>query len=87
MAVATEILRIVFRYRRLRQTSDGYAANPCPSCLAPHLEYVKRFVLAGQPVHFVLPAFPGERSPFGSAAQVEKGLGQVEKELEEIGVS
>jgi len=56
--IATEILRIVFRHRRLRQTTGGCAANPCPTCLAPHLESVKRFVLAGEPVHFVLPAFP-----------------------------
>jgi pyoverdine/dityrosine biosynthesis protein Dit1 len=56
--LATEILRIVFRHRRLRQTGGGCVADPCPTCLAPHLGRVKRFVLAGEPVHFVLPAFP-----------------------------
>jgi pyoverdine/dityrosine biosynthesis protein Dit1 len=58
--LATEILRIVFRHRRLRQADGGCVANPCPTCLAPHLERVKRFVLAGEPVHFVLPAFPAK---------------------------
>jgi pyoverdine/dityrosine biosynthesis protein Dit1 len=56
--LATEILRIIFRHRRLRHTGGGCVADPCPNCLAPHLERVKRFVLAGEPVHFVLPAFP-----------------------------
>jgi hypothetical protein len=45
--LATEILRIVFRHRRLRQTGGGCVADPCPTCLAPHLGRVKRFVLAG----------------------------------------
>jgi pyoverdine/dityrosine biosynthesis protein Dit1 len=58
--IATEILRIVFRHRRLRRTSGDCVATPCPSCLAPHLETVERFVLAGEPVHFVLPAFPAK---------------------------
>jgi pyoverdine/dityrosine biosynthesis protein Dit1 len=35
-------------------------ADPCPTCLAPHLERVRRFVAAGEPVHFVLPAFPAK---------------------------
>ncbi|MCW3044719.1 MAG: Pyoverdine/dityrosine biosynthesis protein [Actinobacteria bacterium] len=56
--LAAEILRIVFRHRRLRHTAGDCVADPCPTCLAPHLERVKRFVLAGEPVHFVLPAFP-----------------------------
>jgi pyoverdine/dityrosine biosynthesis protein Dit1 len=56
--LATEILRIVFRHRRLRHAGGGCVADPCPTCLAPHLERVKRFVLAGEPVRFVLPAFP-----------------------------
>jgi pyoverdine/dityrosine biosynthesis protein Dit1 len=56
--IATEILRIVFRHRRLRQTAGHCVTDPCPTCLAPHLECVKRFVLANEPVHFVLPAFP-----------------------------
>src|SRR5712691_2959318 len=57
-AVATQILRIIFCHRRLRQTTGDCWSTPCPSCLAPHLKSVKRFVLAGEPVHFVLPAFP-----------------------------
>jgi pyoverdine/dityrosine biosynthesis protein Dit1 len=56
--LATEILRIVFRHRRLRLTGGGCVTEPCPTCLAPHLERVRRFVLAGEAVHFVLPAFP-----------------------------
>ena len=56
--VGEEILRRVFRHRRLRDTMGLCAARPCAACLAPHLAQVVGFVRAGQPVHFILPAFP-----------------------------
>ncbi|MCT2582977.1 isocyanide synthase family protein [Actinophytocola gossypii] len=59
-AVAERILRIVFRRRRTADPVDPCAAEPCPDCFAPHLGTVGRYVAAGQPVHFVLPAFPAK---------------------------
>lgn len=58
--VAERILRIVFRRRRTADPTDPCAAEPCQDCFAPHLETVGRYVAAGQPVHFVIPAFPAK---------------------------
>lgn len=57
---AEAILRIVFRRRRTTQPSDPCSAEPCPECFAPHLDRVCRYVAAGEPVHFVIPAFPAK---------------------------
>lgn len=58
--VAERILRIVFRRRRTADPSDPCAVEPCQDCFAPHLETVGRYVAAGKPVHFVIPAFPAK---------------------------
>lgn len=80
-AVAREILRRVFRHRRLlpSETCRGAANDsPCDRCLEPHLPLVRRFVGAGLPVHFVLPAFPA-KSP-----NPEKVLGANADKAEEL---
>jgi L-tyrosine isonitrile synthase len=58
--IAERILRIVFRRRRTVDPADPCAAVPCRDCFAPHLGTVGRYVAAGQPVHFVIPAFPAK---------------------------
>ena len=58
--VTERILRIVFRRRRTADPADPCAAEPCQDCFAPHLETVGRYVAAGKPVHFVIPAFPAK---------------------------
>jgi pyoverdine/dityrosine biosynthesis protein Dit1/AcrR family transcriptional regulator len=89
-AVAREILGIVFRHRRLLPGSEKCTSsspnkpqsqstdNLCEHCLAPHLPLVRRFVGAGLPVHFVLPAFPA-KSP-----NPEKVLGTTPDLAEEL---
>jgi pyoverdine/dityrosine biosynthesis protein Dit1/AcrR family transcriptional regulator len=91
-AVAREILGIIFRHRRLLPDAEKCATpapqkshdksqstdNLCEHCLAPHLPLVRRFVGAGLPVHFVLPAFPA-KSP-----NPEKVLGTSPDLAEEI---
>lgn len=80
-AVAREILRRVFRHRRLlpKENCPGSASdNPCDRCLEPHLPLMRRFVGAGLPVHFVLPAFPA-KSP-----NPEKVLGRGPDKAEEL---
>ncbi|MEU3958938.1 isocyanide synthase family protein [Streptomyces buecherae] len=64
-ATSTEILNHVFRFRRLIAGPDGGCAEkPCEACRAPHEKKVQKFLDAGEPLHFVIPAFPA-KSPNG----------------------
>ena len=75
--LSTKILRQLFRYRRL-QSSGSCAQDPCEQCLALHLPKVRRFVAAGEPIHFLLPAFPA-KSP-----SPKKVLGRLPDLAEEL---
>jgi len=57
--IAMEILAEVMQFRRM---ADAHActAKPCLSCLSPHLAKVVSAIDQGQPITFVLPAFPGK---------------------------
>ena len=81
-AKAEEILRLVFRHRRLLPNAEKCKGSGkdgvCDLCLEPHLPLVRRFIGAGLPVHFVLPAFPA-KSP-----NPEKVLGRIPDMAEEI---
>ncbi|RDI68235.1 2-isocyano-3-(4-hydroxyphenyl)propanoate synthase [Nocardia pseudobrasiliensis] len=57
-AVAADVLRLVFARRRCAEQNTPCDESPCGDCFAPHLKKVVRFVEAGKPVHFVIPAFP-----------------------------
>jgi pyoverdine/dityrosine biosynthesis protein Dit1 len=75
---AAAVLRCLFRHRRLLPGAGPCAAEPCPACLALHLPKVKYFLRAGQPIHFVLPAFPA-KSP-----SRRKTLGPLPDQAEEL---
>jgi pyoverdine/dityrosine biosynthesis protein Dit1/AcrR family transcriptional regulator len=83
-ARAREILRLVFRHRRTlpgtANCSGAKSDNVCDHCLEPHLPLVRRFIGAGLPVHFVLPAFPA-KSP-----NPAKVLGPLPDMAEELGL-
>ncbi len=55
----SDVLRHVFRYRRLASGS-ACADQPCEECFAVHHEKVAHFLDAGEPVHFVILAFPAK---------------------------
>jgi hypothetical protein len=63
-AQAREILRLVFHDRRTlpgaAKCAQAASGDPCEQCLEPHLPLVRRFIGAGLPIHFVLPAFPAK---------------------------
>jgi pyoverdine/dityrosine biosynthesis protein Dit1 len=59
-ALPAQLLRHLFRHRRLQPDAGACGAVPCPRCLEPHLTKVRRFLRAGAPLHFVLPAFPAK---------------------------
>lgn len=59
-ARAESILRRLFRHRRLLPEAGACAEHPCPACLALHLPKVRRFLRTGEPVRFLLPAFPAK---------------------------
>jgi pyoverdine/dityrosine biosynthesis protein Dit1 len=54
-----QILRIIMGSRRALP-GDGCVDTTCPECLAPHLDLVRAFVAAGEPIHLILPAFPAK---------------------------
>jgi len=57
--VAERILQMVFRYRR--RPRGAHACEPaCSECRAPHLKRAQDFIARGEPIHFVLPAFPAK---------------------------
>ena len=76
--LAEKILRQLFRHRRLQPGAGACAENPCPQCLALHLPKVRRFVRAGEPVHFLLPAFPAK------SGNPKKVLGRLPDKAEEL---
>jgi len=58
VSTAEEVLRRLYRHRRI---ADGACReSPCAQCFALHLPRVKYFLHTGQPLHFVLPAFPAK---------------------------
>lgn len=93
---AKNILRTLFRYRRLQpgggggeggagaaasSSSSSCAESPCEQCLALHLPKVRRFVVNQEPVHFLLPAFPA-KSP-----NPQKVLGVLPDMAEELALN
>lgn len=76
--LSIKILRQLFRQRRLESGAGSCAADPCEQCLALHLPKVRRFVSAGEPIHFLLPAFPA-KSP-----SPKKVLGRLPDMAEEL---
>lgn len=59
-ATATQLLKLIFRYRRLLSDTAPCAQEPCPMCLAPHLQKIEFFIEHRRPLHFILPAFPAK---------------------------
>ncbi|HSI04801.1 MAG: L-tyrosine/L-tryptophan isonitrile synthase family protein [Myxococcota bacterium] len=59
-AVALEILGLVLPHRRIAAESEPCELGLCEKCAGPHLSRVIASVELGEPVVFVLPAFPGK---------------------------
>jgi pyoverdine/dityrosine biosynthesis protein Dit1/AcrR family transcriptional regulator len=76
--LSTGILRQLFRHRRLHSNAGSCIDDACEQCLALHLPRVRRFVAAGEPIHFLLPAFPA-KSP-----SPKKVLGRLPDMAEEL---
>ena len=79
--LSIEILKTLFRHRRLQDGAGGCLEDPCEQCLALHLPKVRRCISAGEPIHFLLPAFPA-KSP-----NRQKVLGRLPDMGEEIALS
>jgi len=62
----------------LQATAGSCAADPCGQCLAIHLPKVRRWIARGEPIHFLLPAFPA-KSP-----NTKKVLGRLPDMAEEV---
>ncbi|WP_439621979.1 L-tyrosine/L-tryptophan isonitrile synthase family protein [Gemmata sp.] len=75
---AENILRDLFRHRRLQPGAGACGHNPCPQCLALHLPRVSAALTAGEPVRLVLPAFPAK------SANPKKTLGTLPDPGEEL---
>ncbi|MEV4436767.1 isocyanide synthase family protein [Streptomyces sp. NPDC049585] len=59
---AQRVMELVLRHQRTASAHDARppAGGSCPACRDAHLPQVERYVAAGEPVLFVLPAFPGK---------------------------
>ena len=75
---AENILRELFRFRRLQTGAGSCEADPCPQCLALHLPKVQQAMAAGEPIPLVLPAFPAK------SANLEKVTGPLPDLGEEL---
>lgn len=56
---SARILELLFRFRRLI-ADDPCATQPCARCFQAHRPKLDHFLRAGEPIHFVLPAFPAK---------------------------
>lgn len=79
--LANDILRQLFRHRRLQENAGNCLERPCEQCLALHLPKVRRSIAAGEPIHLLLPAFPA-KSP-----NPRKVMGPLPDMAEEIALS
>lgn len=59
-AIAKNILTDVMRFRRISDSRTACMISPCQKCLEPHLSKIVSAIAQGQPITFVLPAFPGK---------------------------
>lgn len=59
-ARAVEILRILFRHRRMLPEGEACRTSPCSRCFAFHLSKTVYYVAADRPLHLILPAFPAK---------------------------
>lgn len=59
-AIAKKILMDVMQFRRITGPQSSCTISPCHKCLSPHLSKILSAVELGQPITFVLPAFPGK---------------------------
>lgn len=76
--LATRILELLFRYRRLQPHQGNCSEKPCEQCFILHLAKVRRSIAAGEPIHFLLPSFPA-KSPSS-----RKVLGRLPDMAEEL---
>lgn len=60
LPIAKQVLEYVFRYRRTMTADDPCADNPCDTCYSVHLPKVRAAVERGEPVHFLILAFPAK---------------------------
>ncbi|HEX8734131.1 MAG TPA: isocyanide synthase family protein [Pyrinomonadaceae bacterium] len=57
---ASDILRSLFKHRRLLPGFEKCAETPCQQCLLLHLPKIKYFINTNRPIHLILPAFPAK---------------------------
>lgn len=64
VSIATEIANQVFqeiiKFRRTTDSGTNCANFYCEKCREPHFSKILTAIKLGQPIHFVLPAFPGK---------------------------
>jgi pyoverdine/dityrosine biosynthesis protein Dit1 len=58
--LAEQVLRRLFRYRRMLPEAGACATSPCVRCFALHLPKLRRAIQAGERLHLLLPAFPAK---------------------------
>lgn len=60
VVVARNILSDIMQFRRFSGPTSECLQHHCRQCTEPHLSKITSAVIKGQPIQFVLPAFPGK---------------------------
>jgi L-tyrosine isonitrile synthase len=71
-----QILALIFRFRRTENPADPCGTQPCAECFATHEERVTRYLEAGEPLRFVLPAFPAKSRNLAKVVGALPDLGE-----------
>jgi L-tyrosine isonitrile synthase len=74
--LAKQILELTFRFRRLADPEDPCAEQACADCFAVHEQRVLRYIAEGEPIHFLLPAFPAKSRNPGKVIGALPDLGE-----------
>lgn len=75
---AENVLRQLFRFRRLQVGAGKCQTDPCSQCLALHLPRVQQAISEQRPIPLVLPAFPAKS---GNLSKVTGPLPDLSEEL------
>ena len=55
-----QILNVIFNHRKISGFDKNCLQTNCEICIEKHLSEIEYFVSTGQPIHFILPAFPAK---------------------------
>ncbi|KAF2391224.1 L-tyrosine/L-tryptophan isonitrile synthase family protein [Pseudomonas frederiksbergensis] len=74
--IATQLLQIVYRQRRLIHGNDNCLHTPCTLCLNMQTDKINAMIARGGPITFILPAFPAKSPNLSKVLGTSPDLGE-----------